>query len=76
VIHCLRCTRHDHSGVDATLNWDEVYTQDHAGEQRVRRALLNMPVCTENLNPDVGGSGFFAKQLNDARDVLFGQRAR
>jgi hypothetical protein len=39
--------------------------------QEVRAAYNRL---MKRLHPDVGGSDFFAKQLNDARDVLLGQR--
>jgi curved DNA-binding protein CbpA len=44
-----------------------------ATEQEVRAAYSRLMKC---VHPDVGGSDFFAKQLNYARDVLLGQRAR
>ena len=42
-------------------------------EQEIRAAYNRL---MKRLHPDVGGSDFFAKQLNDARDVLLRQRAR
>jgi hypothetical protein len=30
----------------------------------------------KRVHPDVGGSNFFAKQLNEVRDVLLGEQAR
>ena len=44
-----------------------------ATEQEIRAAYNRL---MKRVHPDVGGSDFFAKQLNDARDVLLGQRAR
>ena len=44
-----------------------------ATEQEIRSAYNRL---MKRVHPDVGGSDFFAKQLNDARDVLIGQRGR
>jgi curved DNA-binding protein CbpA len=44
-----------------------------ATEKEIRAAYNRL---IKRLHPDVGGSDFFAKQLNDARDVLLGLRAR
>ena len=43
-----------------------------ASEEEIRAAYSRL---MKRVHPDVGGSDFFAKQLNDARDVLLGQRA-
>jgi curved DNA-binding protein CbpA len=40
-----------------------------ASEPEIRAAYIRI---MKRLHPDVGGSTFFAKQLNDARDVLLG----
>jgi hypothetical protein len=44
-----------------------------ATEKEIRSAYNRL---MKRVHPDVGGSDFFAKQLNDARDVLLGHRAR
>jgi type IV secretion system protein VirD4 len=43
-----------------------------ATEKEIRAAYNRL---MQKVHPDVGGSNFFAKQLNAARDVLLG-RAR
>ena len=42
-----------------------------ATEQEIRAAYSRL---IKRLHPDGGGSEYFAKQLNDARDVLLGER--
>jgi hypothetical protein len=44
-----------------------------ATEQEIRAAYSRL---MQRVHPDVGGSNFFAKQLNAARDILLGKRAR
>jgi curved DNA-binding protein CbpA len=44
-----------------------------ATEEEIRAAYNRL---MKIVHADVGGSDFFAKQLNDARDVLVGQRTR
>jgi TPR repeat protein len=44
-----------------------------ATELEIRAAYSRL---MKRVHPDVGGSDYFAKQVNDARGVLLGQRAR
>jgi curved DNA-binding protein CbpA len=41
-----------------------------ATEQEIRVAYNRL---MKRVHPDVGGSDFFAKQLNEVRDVLLGE---
>jgi hypothetical protein len=44
-----------------------------AGEEEIRAAYTRL---IQRVHPDVGGSDFFAKQLNAARDLLLRQKKR
>ena len=47
-----------------------------ATDQEIRAAYKSLMKRVHPDIPDMGGSNYFAKQLNEARDVLLGQRTR